>query len=131
MGAARRGFTLIEVLVALGILALGIGGAMAMFVAASATHRRALDDTAAAIIAETVIAEQRAAFNRSHSEDPVPLKRAAVPGYELYWVSVRPVVLARDPLLGRTVHMYLEVEVHFNQQGRDRSETYRTILFRE
>ncbi len=131
MTRARRGFTLIEVLVALGILALGIGGVMAIFVAASATHRRALDETTAAIIAETVIAEQRAAFNRSHSDDPVPLDHAPVPGYELYRVSVRPVALARDPLLGRTVHMYLEVEVHYNSQGRPRSETYRTVLFRE
>jgi prepilin-type N-terminal cleavage/methylation domain-containing protein len=127
----RRGFSLLEVVVAMGILALGIGGVMAIFVAATAAHRQALEETTAAIIADTVIAEQRAAFGRNRYSDPVEVKEQPVPGYDLYTVSVMPTVLEREPETSRPVQVYLEVTVHYQNRGVRRRTVYRTILFRE
>ncbi len=128
---AARGFSLIEVLVAMGVLVVGIVGVLALFAAAADAHRRALEETTAAIIADSVIAEQRAAFNRNRYGDPLLCEDMPVPGYELYTCSVRPTVLARDRELGRTTQLNMEVDVHFAHRGRRRTITYRTIFFRE
>lgn len=128
---ARRGFTLVEVMVALGVLAVGIGGVLAMFAAAASTHRRALNETITAIIADSVLAEQRARFNRNRWSEPMPLAKEPAAGYDLYSYSVHPTTLAREPETGRTVHLYLEIEVHYQRRGRGRSKVFRTVLFRE
>ena len=128
----RSGFTLIELMVALGVLALGIGGVLAMFMGAAATHRRALDETTAAIIAEGTIAEARAEFNRSRFSEPLPksgLQQA--PGFPMCSYEVRSVILERDPATGRAVQVYVEVVVGWQRKGKQRQEIYRTILFRE
>lgn len=127
----RRGFTLIEVMVALGVLVIGVTGILAIFAAAASTHRRALEETTAAIIAGSVIAEQRAAFVRNKFGEPVAIKEEPVPGYELYSCTVTPTILAREPATGRTVQLYLEVGVHFMSRGRKRTISYRTVFFRE
>ncbi len=129
--SGRRGFSLVEVMVALGVLAVGIGGVLAIFAAAAATHRRALDETVTAIIGNSVVAEQRAAFNRNRYGEPLAVSRAPVPGHDLYTCSVTPTVLEREPETGRTVHLYLEVAVHYQRRGRGRTALFRTILFRE
>ena len=139
-----RGFTLMEVMVALGVLALGIGGVLAMFTGAAAIHRRALDETAAAIIAESAAAEFRAEFNadavraeasadvsRRKYQDPVAVEREPVPGFPLYSCSLRPTVLERERQTGRAVQVYLEVAVVWQRRGAPHEEVYRTILFRE
>jgi len=127
----RSGFSLIEVLVAMGVLVLGIGGVLAIFFAAADTHRRALTETTTAIIADSVIAEQRAAFNRNRYGEPLPIKEEPVPGYELYSCSVLPTAVGRDPQTGRTTHLYLEVVVHYQHRGQKRRAVYRTVFFRE
>jgi prepilin-type N-terminal cleavage/methylation domain-containing protein len=127
----RAGFTLVEVLVALGVLAVGIGGVMALFAGAAGTHRRAVEETAAAIIADTVIAEQRALFSRRPGSEPAVQDRVPVPGYELYTVSLLPFVLARDEASGVAVQVYLEVRVHYMSRGRERTTSYRTVFYRQ
>ncbi len=115
----------------MGVLVLGIGGVLAIFFAAADTHRRAVTETTVAIIANSVIAEQRAAFNRNRYGEPLPIREELVPGYELYSCSVLPTVLARDPETGRTTHLYLEVLVHYQHRGKKRATRHRTVLFRE
>jgi len=53
--AARRGFTLIEILIALAILVIGMVGVMAVFAAAVDLHRRGVAQTSAALVAETIL----------------------------------------------------------------------------
>jgi hypothetical protein len=118
-------------MVALGVLVVGVAGILAIFAAAAATHRRALEETSAAIIADSVVAEQRAAFVRNKFGEPPAIKEEPVPGYELYSCSVTPTVLAREPSTGRTVHLYVEVGVHFMSRGKKRTIKYRTVFFRE
>jgi type II secretion system protein I len=56
-GAPRRaGFTLIEVLIALAVFTVGAAGLLSLYAAAASTHRRAVDRTNAALVAEKVLA---------------------------------------------------------------------------
>ena len=129
---------------ALGVLTMGIGGVLAMFMGAAAAHRRSLDETAAAIIAESTMAELRAEFNadtvraeasadvgRRKYQDPVATEGEPVPGFPLYSCSVRPTVLERERQTGRAVQAYVEVAVIWQRRSKPREEVYRTILFRE
>ena len=50
------GFSLLEVIVALGILAVGVGAAISLFTAGTAAHSRAIDRLKAIEISESVFA---------------------------------------------------------------------------
>ncbi len=65
MPARRKGFTLVEVLIAVAILALGIGGILALFPSTIQTASRAVEDTYASSIADSVVASLAAA-RREH-----------------------------------------------------------------
>ncbi len=119
-------------MVALGIFALGIGGVLAMFMGAAATHRRALDETVAAIVAEGAMAEVRAGFCRNGFVEPVLSDGPEpAPGFPLFSYRTATTVLEREPSSGRAVQAYVEVTVIWQRQGNRREEVYRTILFRE
>jgi Tfp pilus assembly protein PilV len=130
MSGRRGGFTLVEVTVALGCLALGIGGVLAMFVAAVSVHRHAVNETAAAIVADSVAAEARARFNRGEDLDLLAPGEEPAPGFPRFTVMLRSTVTARDPSGGRAVELYVEIVVGRRVQGAKRTETYRTVLFR-
>jgi len=55
----RRGFTLVEILVALAVLALGATSVFALIATAGATHRLAVSQSVAAFIADSVFSEVR------------------------------------------------------------------------
>ena len=119
-------------MIALGVLALGIGGVLAIFMAAVATHRRALDDTTAAIVAEGAVAEARADFCNSGFYEPLPESQPVpAPGFPLFSCQLRSTVLERDPVQGRAVQVYVEAAVIWQRGGKKREDVYRTILFRE
>jgi hypothetical protein len=115
----------------MGVLVLGIGGVLALFMGAAASHRQALDATVAAIIAEGAVAEVRSGFSRYDAE-PVPQSGPyPAPGFALCSYLVRTTVVERDPASGRAVQAYVEVVVTWQRKGKQRQEVYRTILFRE
>ena len=60
IGNARSGFTLIEILLAIGILALGITSVLFLFTMGVRSHRRADDRTRAAILADAVLNQIKA-----------------------------------------------------------------------
>jgi type II secretion system protein I len=62
MIARRRGFSLLEVLVAMAIFTVGATSILALFAAAAATHKRSIDRTRAAMVAEGVVAEVQARY---------------------------------------------------------------------
>ena len=62
MIARRRGFSLLEVLVAMAIFTVGATSILALFAAAAATHKRSVDRTRAAMVAEGVVAEVQARY---------------------------------------------------------------------
>jgi hypothetical protein len=118
-------------MVAMGVLAVGIGGVLAMFMGASAAHRGSLDETTAAMVGEGALAEYRAEFNASGIKDPLPVDKAPADGFPFFFYSVRPTVLEREPGTLRALQVYVEVEVGWQRQGRPRTIIYRSILFRE
>ena len=52
---ARRGFSLIEILIAMAILAIGMVGVIAGMTAATDLHKRGVDQTSAAMLATTIL----------------------------------------------------------------------------
>ncbi len=64
MTASRRqaGFTLLEVVVALGILTVGVSAAISLFAAGTASHRRAVDRIRAIEVSEMVLASLEGAI---------------------------------------------------------------------
>jgi len=64
---SKRGFTLIEIVVALGVLAIGITSVFALIATAGATHRKAISQSNAALIADSVFAELRERFDYTRS----------------------------------------------------------------
>ena len=52
---AARGFSLTEILIAMAILAIGMVGVIACFASAVDLHRRGVDQTSAALLAETIL----------------------------------------------------------------------------
>ena len=53
--AAVRGFSLVEILIAMAILAIGMVGVIAGLTAAVDLHKRGIDQTSAALLAETIL----------------------------------------------------------------------------
>ncbi len=58
----QSGFTLLEVVVALGILTVGVSAAISLFAAGTASHRRAVDRIRAIEVSEVVLASLEGAF---------------------------------------------------------------------
>jgi prepilin-type N-terminal cleavage/methylation domain-containing protein len=59
---SQSGFTLLEVVVALGILTVGVSAAISLFAAGTASHRRAVDKIRAIEISEMVLASLEGAI---------------------------------------------------------------------
>ncbi len=81
-----RGFSLLEVLIAMFVLSVGAASVLALFAAAAATHRRSVDRTNAVLVAERVFSEVRANYRvgRSPSEVLESVRKAlpeAIAGY--------------------------------------------------
>jgi hypothetical protein len=60
---SKCGFTLIEIVVALGVLVIGVTSVFALFAAGGATHRKATSQNAAALISDSVFAHLRERFD--------------------------------------------------------------------
>ncbi|MBI4585234.1 MAG: prepilin-type N-terminal cleavage/methylation domain-containing protein [Planctomycetes bacterium] len=59
---SRAGFSLIEVLIAMVILSIGATSLIALFAAASSAHKRAVDRTHAALVAEELFSEVQSRY---------------------------------------------------------------------
>jgi prepilin-type N-terminal cleavage/methylation domain-containing protein len=150
--ADERGFTLVEVMIALGIMALGITAVIGVFTMATGAHRRAVDETSAAILAESAVAEVRGALTAAFdagglevlsggpgavtsglADVPPPVlawkreaRDPAFPGYA-YDVLLTPIDAAK-PANADLFHV--EVRVRWLATGKVRGETYHTAILR-
>ncbi|MEM7165480.1 MAG: prepilin-type N-terminal cleavage/methylation domain-containing protein [Planctomycetota bacterium] len=123
------GFTLIEVLVALGVLSLGIASAIALFAAATASHKRAIHYTNAAAIAEYALADVETALSKGapllllEQQPPFAAVQRDYPGYD---VAVRFLISVESP-----DQVLAEVTVSWVAGGRDVEEQFRQWMTRE
>ncbi len=132
----REGFTLLEVVIALGILTVGIGSALALFTAATAAHKRAVDRVHVASIAEQAFADIESALNLgAKPEDlleapPFESIKENWPGYQ---VSLKFLVLdtpaIEDELLVLLEVSWVGVASGLRDRPRGRIWEFQQIVF--
>ena len=104
----HRGFTLIEVLVALAILAIGVLAVVSVFPAALGNIRIAHQRSMAAELAEDTLDRVRMTGARSLYEGPygpLPALGTAADMYRVHRVNVQPLAGAGDTSLQRVLFM--------------------------
>lgn len=117
----RSGLTLLEVLVALIVLLVGIGGMIALYGAAASRHRLAKDQQTVARLARAVLSDVQSdsrdfqnAANLTHREFPERFR------YDLEF----------EPLSAELGEYRVRVTIRWKQAGREHEETFETILLR-
>ena len=129
-----RGMTLIEVMMAFAILVTGLVSVFALLSAGMRTHKRAINETEAGLLAASLLDETRADFfngkdvstdvkdNFTESKDS--------PGYQYNRkiVSLEP---ARTGAIYDSANreFYVRVEVRWSEQGENKSVAVDTIMF--
>jgi len=121
----QSGFTLIEILVAIGILALGITAVLFLFAMGARSHRRATLRTQAALLAEAVVNRLQAEFPQA--AEPEDISNASDPDYPGFTYDVH-----FGPLPENSQYYKVTVVVRWGEPGlpgteRD-SETFATVL---
>jgi len=123
-----RGFSLIEVLVAMLILSIGAASVLALFVTGASTLRRAVDRTQAALLAERVFCEMRFLYDPGDEPEGVVAKLAErlprqVGDYTFDVLAARP-----SPTEGSGEELFVRVAVRWLESGKDRTEAFHTII---
>lgn len=118
-GRRARGFTLLEIMVALAIFAVAVTSVMTLLLVATSSHKRAADNTRAAMLAESVVADLAGEVRlgnplRARKDVQVPEQ----PGMR-YDVAIVPV----DDFAASVV-----VTVRWRREGRQREARFETVL---
>ncbi|MCC6408274.1 MAG: prepilin-type N-terminal cleavage/methylation domain-containing protein [Planctomycetes bacterium] len=135
----RGGFTLIEILLALGVLLIGMTSVLGLLAFGAAMSRAAALRGESAAAAEAVFADlEERMFPLIVEEgvervgEPIEVESSPVPGYEGLTYSARAepdAQLAAE--LGYPLEYKVEVELSWTSGGRRRSRTYTTLMVRE
>jgi len=72
MNNKQKGFTLIEILLSLGILALGLSGILTLFPVGLDAGQKAIQDTTSTLIAESLMDVLRASILQKHPDGTLP-----------------------------------------------------------
>jgi type II secretory pathway pseudopilin PulG len=135
---AARGMTLIEVMIATGILVFGMVAILAIILTAQRSHQRAVHETNAVLVANSVLSELRAMMDKGNLPETYPPDKPFeqlpqhrdYPDYR-YAVSLKKLEAQRRnpnaPLLGD--EYYVEVTVFWAQRGEAQSATFQTAMF--
>jgi len=146
-----RGFSLLEVLIALMILSIGAASVLALFAGAATTHKRSLDRTQAALVAERVIAEVQARYTVGMTAEMVRErmeKEVARLFGDYRWdlLLVHPAELEPDAAASARRdgadgeedgerakawaphELFVRVDVRWKRSAQERAERYETIL---
>ncbi len=136
------GFTLIEVMLAMGILALGMTAVLGLFTFGAALTQASVLRTQSATAIETIThelpgrlfpADETGLPAVPAGDGRIALEDQSIPGlpalrYRALAVPVQGGPLAED---GGPLEYDVEVEVFFHQQGVRRARTFHTRLLRE
>ena len=126
--ATSAAFTLTEVLVAMGVLAIGAVAALSLFAAAAATHKRAVDRANSAYLAEHVIALMEVRLRGDADLADLEVQGGKVEEYPDYEYDVVLEDLEGDG--GYGLEVLVVVTIRWNTKGRQGAEEYQTILLR-
>ena len=137
----QQAFTLIEILLAIGILALGITAVLFLFTIGARSHKRAVDRTRAALLAQTVLNQIKADLLAPRlperynidEDDPVPIppiQNARSAEFPEFYYTV-----TFDPLLPDARFYKVRVQVRWGEESAEaeerNSETFTTVLQRK
>ncbi len=122
---ARSGFTLIEILVALGIFVVGMISIVGLLVAGTGAHRDALVETDVTFLVDSILAEIEGAPDFVYGgplQNRQNVRSRHYPDF-LYHVTF-------EQLGAIGLEVLVQVEVFWKSRGQERSRTYRTILLK-
>ena len=128
-GHARGGgFSLLEVLIAMLILSIGSASLLSLFAAAASTHRKAVDRTHAALVAERVLAEVRHLYVPGRQpqaiiEELVKRLPEEIDGYRHETRAFHPKGEAWSE-----AELFAMVTVRWRESGLERAETFQMLL---
>lgn len=124
------GFTLIEMMVAMGILVVGVTSVLGLLAFGAALQRTAERRSEVALAAEQVIADLRESFSLQQDGSvagPAPgASEHPIPGHPNLRARI---TLEKNP--GLEGEYFATIQIQWMERGTLRSENYRTILERE
>jgi len=120
----NEGFTLVELLVAVFIFSVGIVGVLALFVGAAQSSRIAAEETEAALVAHSIVAELRSEVEAGRKITNVINVRH--PDFPKFHYSVDAVALDKT---GR--EFFVEITITVKRRSRAYNEKFRTIIVRK
>ncbi len=116
----RSGFSLVEILMALAVLAIGLAGIFSLFGIATTTHRRATDQSTVGLIAQRARAEVQARFTAGQAGAVTAQTFPEFPGYT-YDVETQD--------LGGVLPSYaVKIVVKWKFRGRETQEVFETVM---
>jgi type II secretory pathway pseudopilin PulG len=126
----RSAFTLVEMMIAMGILVIGVTSVLGLLAFGAALQRTAERRSETALAAEQVIADLRELFvvkeDGSLSEPASSTLDRPVPGHPNLTAHVE---VKKNPALD--TEYFATVQIQWKERGKLRSEVFRTILERE
>ena len=132
-GRTSRGMTLIEVMISFAILVTGLVSIFAILNAGFRTHNRAIRETEASMVAESMLADTRAEFARGKvpGHDRGQFRECAdFPGYRTCRsvVPLEPGRKGSDPRFADR-NYFVRVDVRWSDQGDDKSISVDTVMY--
>jgi prepilin-type N-terminal cleavage/methylation domain-containing protein len=117
----KRGFTLIEIIISLAILAIGIVGILSLFPVGFDSARRSIDIAQATLLAQQKLAEIRKdGFPATGATGPTPFTSDPYYSWTQVTTDVRANYLRR-----------VDLTVGWNYRGRNYQETFTTYVARK
>ena len=123
----RRGFTLLEIVIALVVFVIAVTSILAIFTLAATSHREGVMATQARLIGRKVLAQVQAQdLGPTLPKDKTAEVWPEYDGVFTYDVTYRPVAVSADGI----AHAYhVTVTVHLPTQ-KDRAEIFEVVLLR-
>jgi hypothetical protein len=130
--APRAGLTILEVVLAMGILAMGMAAIISIFTSAAALGVSARQRAEAAAALEYVVADVSERLFPLDEDgnvlEPARVERAPVPGFERLTFSAVASLAAQPPGPGLPPLYRVDITIHWSEQGRDRGLEHSTLL---
>ncbi len=114
-----------EILVALFVMLVGISSAFALFAAATALHKRATDQTSAAVIAESIFSQLQSELTAGVELGDIRKADLMPRGFEDYKYDLELV-----PVNEYEEEIFVKLTVTWRTRGTGRKQEFSTILIR-
>ncbi|MDG1456284.1 MAG: prepilin-type N-terminal cleavage/methylation domain-containing protein [Planctomycetota bacterium] len=124
------GFSLLEVIVALGILAVGVGAAISLFTAGTAAHSRAIDRLKAIEISESVFAAIEGALRDGANIEDIQTSDL-IPSVLESWPGVKvEIAFSTIPKPDFVDEVVIRLGIRWISRGQQAEEKFEQIIAR-